>query len=211
MMDGTPGTRAQAAASSPGVLHCRIRQHRHVSNMVMAGGPSGRQIGQIEPGAIARTPVDFHRPPNVTVNGVFHQRLDRREARATRKQNHRLGRFVAQEKTAIGTLKAQDVLFLHAAEDMTSEFSVSDQANMELQEAVIMWRVGDGKRATLAVLQQELDVLPGEKLQALVGRQLEVQHDDVISHALDPLHAAGHDLDRNVLGCADFTAFQHQV
>jgi hypothetical protein len=96
-------------------------------------------------------------------------------------------------------------------EDVSGELAARDQAHVQLQEAVVVGRVGNRKRATLAVLQQELDVLAGEKLQALVGRQLQFEHDHVVRHALDRLHPAGHDLDRDVASGADFAALQHQV
>ena len=147
----------------------------------------------------------------MVVNGVFDQRLDWGEARTPREQDHRLDRLLAQKEAAVGPLETQDVLFFHAAEDMAGELAAGNQPDMQLQEAIVMRRVGDGKRAALAVLQQELDVLAGEKLQALVGGQFEAQHDHVVGHALDLLHPAGHDLDRDVLRRAHFAAFQHQV
>jgi hypothetical protein len=142
---------------------------------------------------------------------MLDQRLDRRKAGAAGDQDHGLGRFLAQEETAVGALQTQDVLFLHGTEYVSGEFAAGNQPHMQLQKAVVMRRVGDGKGAPLAVLEHELDVLAGKELQALVGRQLQAEDDDIIGDALDTLDAGRHDLDRNVPRRAHFAAFQHQV
>ena len=82
---------------------------------------------------------------------------------------------------------------------------------MQLQEGVVVRRIGQREAALLAVLEQDVDVLPGEELQALAGRQLEVDRHDVGCQALKLLDARGHGLDRNVGGRTDLLRFERQI
>jgi len=62
-----------------------------------------------------------------------------------------------------------------------------------------------------AFLEQNVHVLAGEKLQALAGRQFEVDDDHVRGGARDLVHACRQGSDRNILDRSDFPALQAQV
>ena len=84
----------------------------------------GKHIAIIGAGAVgagAGAPVDMDRALAFLGNGVFDQRLDRREARARSDEDDGLGRVLAQEKGAQGPLEAQDVPLLHGAEHVLGE------------------------------------------------------------------------------------------
>ncbi len=98
--------------------------------------------------------------------------LDRREAGAPGDEHDRLAAFLAQIEAAVRAFETQDVAFLHAVEHMLRELPARRQAHMKLQQFVVVGSVGQGEGAAPAVLEQELDVLPGQELQSLVDRQL---------------------------------------
>ena len=81
-------------------------------------------------------------------------------------------------------------------EHVVGERAAGHVAHVDLQELVVVRRVRHREAAPRAVLQEELDVLPGKELQALVRRQLEVHDHHVVGDALELVHAAGQDLDR---------------
>jgi len=74
-----------------------------------------------------------------------------------------------------------------------------------------MGRVGEGVGAACAVLEQDVDVLAGEELQALAGGQLQVEHRDIFRRGFDFFHPARHGLDRDVLRAAGFARFDDDV
>ena len=71
-------------------------------------------------------------------------------------------------------------------------------AHVQLHELVVVRRVAHREAAPRAVLQQQVDVLPGQELQALVRRQLQVEDHHVVGRALHPLHPRRQLLDRDV-------------
>jgi hypothetical protein len=83
--------------------------------------------------------------------------------------------------------------------------------HVQLQELVVVRRVGEREAAPLAFLQQDVDVLPGEELQALAGRKLEVEDGDLVGHLLDALDAARHRADGEVLGARELAHLEHDV
>ena len=133
---------------------------------------------------------------------VLDDRLDRREAGARGDEDDRLVRVLAQEEGAERPLEAQDVALLHLAEHVVGELPAGDVAHVQLDQLVVVRRIGHREAAPRAVLEQELDVLAGEELQALVGRQLQVQHHHVVGEPLQLLHAAGQRLHLDVLRVA---------
>ena len=52
---------------------------------------------------------------------------------------------------------------------------------------------------------------PARNCRRSLAGSLRRQHHHIVGDALQLLHAAGQDLDRDVLGRADFAAFEHQV
>ena len=84
-------------------------------------------------------------------------------------------------------------------------------ANVQLDQVVVMWRIGDRECAALAVLEQEFDVLAGQKLQPLGLRQLQFQFHDVVRQQFHRFDAAGQGLDFHVTTGADFTHHDAEV
>lgn len=82
---------------------------------------------------------------------------------------------------------------------------------MQFQGLVGMRRIGDGKAAAAAVLQQDVDVLAGEELQALAGGQPELQQHHVGRQARHLLHAAGQRPHREVAHGARFARFYDEI
>src|SRR6266849_4448200 len=78
---------------------------------------------------------------------------------------------VAQKECAERPFEAQQRLFLHFSKNMVRKMTAGDMANVDLQKSIIMRGVGQRKTAPAAVAQQNIDILPGQKLQALVLRQ----------------------------------------
>ncbi len=67
------------------------------------------------------------------------------------------------------SFEAQDVLDLHGREDLLGKGATRNEADVQLEQLVLVRRVGQREGAPLAVGKQKLDVLAGEELQALVG------------------------------------------
>jgi len=61
---------------------------------------------------------------------------------------------------------------------------------MQLEKVVAVRRVGDGKRAPAAVLENELYVLAGEELKTLAFRQFEHHLHDIVRQPLQVFGAA---------------------
>src|SRR5262245_45792436 len=105
---------------------------------------------------------------------MLDDRLERREAGARGDVHDRLGGVLAQEKRAERSFEAQDVALLHLAKYVVGELSAGDAPHKELDQLVVVRRIAHREAAPRAVLEQKLDVLPGEELQSLVRRQLEM-------------------------------------
>lgn len=93
-----------------------------------------------------------------------------------------------RKKNAVRPFEAQQGLFLQMVEHEMGELAVWHQADVQLQELVVVRRVGERKAAALVARQQNVDVLAGKELQALVGRQRQVQHHHIGRHFLHPRH-----------------------
>ena len=82
---------------------------------------------------------------------------------------------------------------------------------MQLKILVVVGRIGHGEAAPLAVLEKNVNVLAGEKLQALARWQLEVKDRDIFGGLLDLFHAAGQGADREVLCARELAHFENDV
>ena len=109
----------------------------------------------------------------------------------------------------------QDVAHFHRwfrhAKNAVGEQPAGCVSNVQLDERIIMRRVGHGETAPLAVFQQKFDVLPRLKLQPIVCGQLEAHDGDVIDHAIKMLNAAWQRLHNDVAGFAHITRFNGDV
>ena len=173
--------------------------------------PLRRQVGQVQFGPIPGAPVERDRPGDVVVDGMLDQSLDRCETGTAGHHDDRLLRSLAQMERAERPLEAQDVLQLHGREDMVGEVAARHVAQVQIDDVVLVRRVGHREGAALAVGQQELDVLARQKLQALVARQLESEHHDIVRQSTQFLHPAGHGPDRDVLLAGDLMHFEHEI
>jgi hypothetical protein len=105
----------------------------------------------------------------VSADGVLDDRLDRREAGAAGDQQHRFAGVLAQKEAAHWAAQAQQVALPHAAEDVFGELATRYAADVQLQQAVVVRRIGERERPSLAIPEQDVDVLSREELQPLAA------------------------------------------
>ena len=115
----------------------------------------------------------------VVMQRVLDDRLDRREAGAAGDEDDRLVRLLAQVERAERPFEAQDLAPLELVEELVGEEAAGHVPDVQLEQRVVVRRRREREAAPPAVLQQEVDVLAGEVLQALVRRQLERDDRDV--------------------------------
>src|SRR5215472_12512184 len=125
------------------------------------------------------------------MEGVLDHCLDRREAGAACHENHGLVGILAQIEHAIRTFETQDLAPLVLVEELGAEISAWNVADVQIEQRIILRRSRDGEAASTPVAQQQIDVLPREVLQALVGWKLERDDRNVGGDFLDFLDAAG--------------------
>jgi len=142
---------------------------------------------------------------------VFDDGLDRCEARTTSDQNHRLVGVLAQVKRSQRPFQAEDLAPLVLRKQEVGEEPSRDMPDVEFEELVVVRRSRQRKAASLAVLEQEVDVLARQVLQPFGGRQLDAHDGDVGRRALDGFDAAGQPLDRDVARAAHFAHFDGEV
>src|SRR5574340_952780 len=73
-----------------------------------------------------------------------------------------------------------------------------------------MRRVGQREAPALPVFHENVDVLTGEKLQPLVGGELQINDHYVRGDAFHPVDTAWQRFDFNVFYCPDFAAFDNK-
>ena len=71
------------------------------------------------------------------------------------------------------SLDTQQVALLQRGEYLSREIAPVDAADVQLQAGVIMRRIGQRKGAATSVLEQDVDVLSWEEIEAFAGRQAE--------------------------------------
>jgi len=177
----------------------------------MLGHPLLRQFGHVQVLQRTRPPVQHQFAPGMFGKGVLQHALDRRKAGASGDEDHRLVGIVADEEAAEWAFQAQDVAFLQRGKHLVGEQPPRHMANMKFQQRVVVRRIGERKAARLGVLQLEIDVLAGKKLQPLAGRQLDLHQHHVVGALLQFFHPARQRLHHDVLGGADFPGFDGEV
>ena len=138
-------------------------------------------------------------------------RLDRREAGSAGDEDDRLVGILAQVERAERALEAQDFAALVFLEQLIAEDTARNVPDVQLEQRVVLRRVGERKAAPASVLEQEVDVLPGEVLQPLVRRKLERNDGDIGRGLVDLFDAAGQLPDLDVAGAANFAHFDHEI
>ena len=104
---------------------------------------------------------------------MFDDALDRRKAGAAGNKDNRLVRIFAQKKCTERPAKTQDVALLHGFKNMLGKCAAGDIADMQFEKFCVMRRIGQRKTARLLILEQNVQILSGQKLQMLIGGQLE--------------------------------------
>ena len=82
---------------------------------------------------------------------------------------------------------------------------------MQLHHGVVVRRVGQRQAAPYAGFGEDVDILPGEKLQALARGQTQMNHHHVGRQAFELLHAAGQRAHLNADDADDFATLDHHV
>jgi hypothetical protein len=82
---------------------------------------------------------------------------------------------------------------------MSGELAAGHQADVKLKKVVRVWWVGQRERAASAFLEQNIHVLASEELQALIGRQFEVDEHHLRRCARHFLYPCWQGPDRNIL------------
>ena len=153
------------------------------------------------------------------MNGLIHSGLERlfdltlewREAGAAAHEDHRPRRVLVEHEAPQRRLDAQDRACLHLSEYPVSELTAIDMADVQFDVLVIVRRIGDRKGTLAAIGKDEIEILSGHELQALVFRQLEQQAHDVVAQVIDGVHTHGQQLDLDV-GCRlGFTHTQRDI
>ncbi len=142
---------------------------------------------------------------------MLDDRLDRREAGAASDQKHRLWRVFTQKEAAQWASQAQQVALTHAAEDVFGEPATCHAADMQLQDAVVVRRIGEREGSPLAVLEQDVHVLAGEELQPLAARQAQLDDHHIWSGKEQPVYARRQRADGYVGERVDLPAFDAEV
>ena len=159
------------------------------------------KIGEIKIDDCPGTPVEHHGALAAFVKRMFDQAFQGGETGAPGQQDHRLVRLFPQGEAAVGAVEPQDVPHLEGREDLVGEQAAGHVADVQLQKGIVVGGVGHGETAPLAILQQDVHILPGEELEAFAGRQAQVQFDDVGGQTLQFFDAGGEGLDRDVARC----------
>ena len=142
-------------------------------------------------------------------------RLDRRKTGATSEQHNRPRAVLAQEKRAERRFDAQDVALLdrrfERAEQPIGKYTSRCAPDMQFDQMICMRRGRDRILAARAVLQNEIQILAGTKLQSLVGRQLQRDHRDVGRGPFDLGDARRHLANRNIAEAGQLALFDHDI
>src|SRR5713226_811245 len=124
--------------------------------------PAPWQLRKVEIAQAAHAPVEHHRSLDLMMERVLDHRLDRRKACSPRDEDHRLVGAVAQIERAERTFKAQNLAASVLVEQLIAEKPAGYVADMQFEKRIILGRGGDGEAAAPPVLEQQVDVLPGE-------------------------------------------------
>ena len=137
------------------------------------------------------------------------------EARSAGHEHQRLLIVFAQEERAERAFHAQDLAQFHlrlaGAEHMVGEYPARRMAYVQLDQVVFAGRRGHRIAAPAAILQDELDVLPGVVAEGIRRGQLQLDDHDVAGRLLQAHDARRHLADLDVAGHADFMRFYRQV
>ena len=167
----------------PVILRARRRQHGNEAEVRVLGRPPLRQIREVEILLRAHAPVENHVAPDPGVERVLEHAFYRREAGRARDEDHRLVAVLAQEERTERALELDHLAHLHAVEHVGREASSGNEPDLQFDFAA---RVGGGREreaALFAVVEQDVDVLPGAKAQRPLADQGEAHLHHVVGKA----------------------------
>lgn len=123
------------------------------------------------------------------MKGVLDDALDRSEAGCAGDENDRQP-ALAQVERAERSFEAQFVADFHLREHMGREPAAGDPTDMQFDVLVLMGRVGERESAPLPVREQDIDVLSGDEIEALAGRQRNHEPHDLVRQAFHAVHGS---------------------
>ena len=137
---------------------------------------------------LVRQPVQVHGLRQIQRHRMLDQALDRREARAERKEDGRACGRLFQHEFAVWPFDFYDVLRFQSAEQQFRKCIVRLAQYLDFNMPFLAWATGNGILSRSA-MRRQAHRLPGEKTQALAARcqhmhrgHLRIEH----FHRLDP-------------------------
>jgi hypothetical protein len=127
------------------------------------------------PAGVARAPEQVVRSVHAGFHQVIDHALQRCEAGAPADEQARARRLLVEDESAERPLDAQQRALLHLVEGGVGEAAAGDLLDVQHEVLVVVRGVGQRVAAPLATLQQDVEILAGEKLQALGRRKLQAQ------------------------------------
>lgn len=194
---GGSGFLHMAGAPSPAIFGAR--QHGDVFQVLRLAQPAANQLLQVKIAGNSGAPIQVHQPPLPLHQGILDNALDRRKPCPCGEEEQGARRIPAQREIAQRRLDAQDVFFLHTAEDVAGKFSALDPADVQFDEPGRVRRIGNGKTALAAITQEDVEILPGNELQTFGSGQLEVKTHHVMRQQFHLFHPARQSLHHDLL------------
>ncbi len=198
----------EAAPARPRLVSFGQHRHElHAASLV----PFLHECRQIEVFGAARAPIQMQWPFESALDGVFDDRLHRRESRACGKQYGWLLRPFAQGELSERQLDAQPVALRDAAQHTFGEPAAGHVAHVQLHAVVFVRRIRHRIVAPRAVRQLDLQILAGAELGAHARRQPQLQNADVGGRLRDAVHGGVERLSRDGVALLDATRRNRQI
>ena len=173
--------------------------------------PAGRQSMLVQIARPACTPVDMQWGTLACNQALLDNGLDRRKAGAAREQDQWFLFRVLQVEATVRPLEAQDVTHFGAGEQRFGECAARHMTNVQFQQTAGGRCIGQGKAALAAILEQDVDVLPGMEIQRFGSGQAQLQDEDVGGRFVQVFDAGGQGLDRQGIAGAQLGAFDGDI
>ncbi len=210
-MIGQHGLMHKTGTPLPVIPRRRLGKYRHVTDLSMAGRPLLRQGMHIEIDTRLGPPVDQQRTLAVLRQRLLDNRLDRRKAGTTGQQDSRLGRIFTQVEATVRAVEAQNILDFHGRKNLIGKHPARHMADMQLQQIALIRRISQRKAAFSTILEQNINVLPGEKLKVFAGWQTQMHIHDIRRDLFQLFDPCRQGLDRNLAGRNDLLALDFQI
>src|SRR6266849_2014555 len=188
------GVMDQAHSSVP--IQIGLRQDRDELEPARARGPLPRQIGQEQTALTAATPIQVHRTFVATLDQIFDDRLQRREAGSCRKANNRLVRIRAQMEISVRQFDVERVAWAEFGKHPLRETSPRHVPDMQLHAVALVRRVRHRKIAGVAVRHFDAQILAGQEFCANARRKTQLQDGHIVDRPMDAIDLGGHRLAR---------------